>query len=175
MHSSTTSAATSSFQHHSESRKRPALKSDNSVATKKKKTCITICNETACNEENDKKVDDSQKCCICLEIPTSDTLAKLDSCDHLYCFKCIEQWSERENSCPQCKARFTQIELVNKVLPKKGEPEEENVTVKKVKERDQSSDFMQPFHQIFGKCNSNVSLSVCRHDILFLLNFIIIS
>jgi hypothetical protein len=39
---------------------------------------------------------------------------KLDSCQHIFCFKCIHTWSEvktiqTENTCPICKARFQTI------------------------------------------------------------------
>ena len=36
-------------------------------------------------------------------------LASIDGCDHKYCFECIEAWSKRENSCPQCRKRFSYI------------------------------------------------------------------
>lgn len=61
-------------------------------------------------------------------------LAKINSCDHRFCFSCIEKWAERENSCPLCKVRFTKIERLNKSR-RKGQ-----TNTKKVKKRDQRSD-----------------------------------
>ena len=107
-------------------------------------------------EEEDKTtVDESKKCCICLDQPTEKELSKLDGCDHPYCFTCIEKWGERENTCPQCKARFTKIERVHKVKRRRGNgtsPAKENVNVKKVKNRDQRADYRQqnPFHGFFA-------------------------
>lgn len=80
-----------------------------------------------------------ENCCICLETTTAYDLAKIDGCEHRYCFTCIEKWAERENTCPQCKARFLKIERVHKVKKQKNEPNEvENV--KEVNNRDQRSD-----------------------------------
>ena len=80
-----------------------------------------------------------KNCCICLETTAKCDLAKIDGCDHRYCFTCIEKWAERENTCPQCKARFLKIERVHKVKRQKNEPNEvENV--KEVDNRDQRSD-----------------------------------
>jgi len=61
----------------------------------------------------------AQDCCICLEQPLKEELSKLDGCGHLYCFSCIDEWSQRENTCPQCKSRFTKIERVHKAVSRK--------------------------------------------------------
>jgi len=63
-------------------------------------------------------------------------LALVNSCDHRFCFGCIEKWAERENKCPLCKIRFTKIDRVNKKR-KKG-----TKNSKKVKQRDQRSDIV---------------------------------
>lgn len=136
----------------SEPKKRAALKSEKpaSSSTKKRKKddCIGIG-----SDEEKAEPEEHQKCCICLEVPTPEDRAKLDSCSHTYCFSCIETWSERENSCPQCKARFTKIERMNPIpssKKRKGGKSERPQNVKRVKRRDQSSDFMQPFHHLFA-------------------------
>lgn len=61
-------------------------------------------------------------------------LAMINGCDHQFCFSCIEKWSERENKCPLCKARFTKIDRIHKKR-KKG-----TKNTKKVKQKDQRSD-----------------------------------
>ena len=38
-----------------------------------------------------------------------DTRGKIDSCQHLFCFACIETWSKQSNTCPLCKRRFKEI------------------------------------------------------------------
>lgn len=57
-------------------------------------------------------------CCICLEdIPPID-LARINGCDHNFCFECIKKWgTEHENKCPLCKARFTQIDRCVALVP----------------------------------------------------------
>jgi hypothetical protein len=76
----------------------------------------------------------TENCCICMDDVEPNDLAKLNSCDHRFCFGCIEKWSERENTCPLCKTRFNKIDRVNKKR-KKGMK-----NTKKVKQRDQRSD-----------------------------------
>jgi hypothetical protein len=36
-------------------------------------------------------------------------LASIDGCTHVFCTDCITEWSDQENSCPNCKKRFTTI------------------------------------------------------------------
>ncbi len=76
----------------------------------------------------------TDQCCICLENPSPKDKATINGCDHNFCFACIETWSERENTCPLCKARFTQIKRNS---DKKKPPKS---SIKKVKHRDQRSD-----------------------------------
>ena len=38
---------------------------------------------------------------------------KCGPCDHLFCFKCIQEWSEKNNTCPICRQTFTRIEIFN--------------------------------------------------------------
>jgi hypothetical protein len=53
-------------------------------------------------------------CAICLDEPTSDKLAKLDCCSHVYCFSCIKHWvEESESNCPQCKLGVQRITYKN--------------------------------------------------------------
>lgn len=84
----------------------------------------------------DKKPAAVDNCCICMcDVEPSD-LALINSCDHRFCFGCIEKWAERENKCPLCKNRFNKIDRVNKTR-KKG-----SKNSKKVKTRDQRSDIV---------------------------------
>jgi len=75
-------------------------------------------------------------CCICMCDVEPYDLSSINGCDHRFCFGCIEKWSERENKCPLCKARFTKIDRVNKKR-KKG-----TKNTKKVKQRDQRTDLV---------------------------------
>ena len=89
-------------------------------------------------------------CCICLDKPSDHELSQIDGCIHPYCFSCIEKWSERENSCPQCKSRFSKIERVHKLKKRRANgntPIKENV--KKVKTRDQRADY-RPNNSLHG-------------------------
>ena len=87
---------------------------------------------------------DAGSCCICMGDPEEGENASIDSCDHALCFECIEKWSERENTCPLCKVRFSRITRVDKTKRKKGQK-----GTKKVKQRDQRAD-MNPGHALQG-------------------------
>jgi len=89
------------------------------------------------DDVTDKKPDATvDNCCICMCYVEPNDLALINSCDHRFCFGCIEKWSERENKCPLCKVRFTKIDRVNKKR-KKG-----TKNTKKVNDRDQRSDLV---------------------------------
>lgn len=114
-----------------------------------------------CADDNAEKKPEASldTCCICMcEVERND-IAQINSCDHRFCFECIEKWAERENTCPLCKVRFTKIERVNKKRGKKGERAK---NVKKVKQRDQRSD-IQPGAALEGLiANLNRGTSLAR-------------
>mmetsp|Transcript_17683 Transcript_17683/g.50914 ORF Transcript_17683/g.50914 Transcript_17683/m.50914 type:complete len:328 (+) Transcript_17683:167-1150(+) len=88
------------------------------------------------SEEEDTKPAAAQSCCICMCDVKLDDLSCINGCDHRFCFECIEKWSERENSCPLCKNRFTKIDRVNK---KKKHGKKNS---KKVRARSQRTDLL---------------------------------
>lgn len=93
---------------------------------------------------------DDGNCIICLCEPDDDDLAKINGCDHQFCFECIEKWSERENTCPLCKERFTEIDRVNERKRQRADDsDEEKKSSKKVKNRDQRAD-LHPSHALEG-------------------------
>ena len=54
---------------------------------------------------------EKEECVICLDVPT--VRGKLNSCNHMFCFDCIEKWGkDYENTCPLCKKRFQHIKKV---------------------------------------------------------------
>eukprot|EP00592_Proboscia_alata_P005464 CAMPEP_0194382142 /NCGR_PEP_ID=MMETSP0174-20130528/58355_1 /TAXON_ID=216777 /ORGANISM="Proboscia alata, Strain PI-D3" /LENGTH=704 /DNA_ID=CAMNT_0039167197 /DNA_START=94 /DNA_END=2208 /DNA_ORIENTATION=+ len=111
-------------------------------------------------------------CCICQDEPSKHELAKINCCQHKFCFNCIEKWSERENTCPLCKARFAKIERVNRPPTKKRKKGDESVgngvrtkNSKKVKNRDQRSDVTGTINHLEGlfaglEHNHNVPLGL---------------
>jgi len=96
----------------------------------------TQCKSDENDDDGDKKpAAVVENCCICMCDVEPNDLAMINSCNHRFCFSCIEKWSERENKCPLCKIRFTKIDRVHKKR-KKGMK-----NTKRVKQRDQRSDF----------------------------------
>jgi hypothetical protein len=53
-----------------------------------------------------------EKCAICINTLQTRTVANI-ACVHQYCFKCIKQWSETRNTCPQCMVQFHEISKVH--------------------------------------------------------------
>lgn len=51
-----------------------------------------------------------EKCTICLGDLGEDV--GLLVCKHSFCFTCIQKWSKQENSCPNCKKRFSSIDRI---------------------------------------------------------------
>lgn len=101
----------------------------------------------------------NEQCPICLDVPQKNEVACVNGCSHTFCFHCIEKWSDRENTCPLCKARFTKIDRVNKPPPKKRKkgdtPRAKNT--KKVKNRDQRADIgiANPLQGLLATMNMN--------------------
>mmetsp|Transcript_7235 Transcript_7235/g.14952 ORF Transcript_7235/g.14952 Transcript_7235/m.14952 type:complete len:387 (+) Transcript_7235:113-1273(+) len=85
-------------------------------------------------KDDDKKPAAVVNCCICMSDVEPNDVAKIDGCDHRFCFCCIEKWSERENKCPLCKIRFHKIERIHRKYTKGSK------NTKKVKQKDQRSD-----------------------------------
>ena len=54
-----------------------------------------------------KKSKPAVTCAICLDDVTER--GTIDSCDHQFCYKCIQEWSKRKNTCPNCRLSFNTI------------------------------------------------------------------
>lgn len=80
-----------------------------------KRTRQTVVKTTERKPKTSKKMDEN--CAICQD--TIKNVATLDSCCHKYCKECIQTWAKTENSCPQCKAKFTTITALKKGCKKK--------------------------------------------------------
>ncbi len=57
--------------------------------------------------KSDVIVIDVDSCRICLD--DIEQRGTIDSCDHAYCFECIDAWSRTQNTCPTCRVRFRRI------------------------------------------------------------------
>lgn len=53
----------------------------------------------------------STLCGICFTdiSPKENPRGVINSCDHLFCSYCINEWAKHTNLCPMCKARFTRV------------------------------------------------------------------
>ena len=57
-----------------------------------------------------KRVKGSAKttCSICMEDRYKRRMTKLE-CGHYFCKSCIKKWAKQQNTCPQCRKRFTRL------------------------------------------------------------------
>lgn len=47
------------------------------------------------------------ECAICMEV-CHDYIGRIQ-CSHVYCFKCIREWTDVKNKCPTCKRKISKI------------------------------------------------------------------
>jgi len=57
-------------------------------------------------------INDNLKCSICND-PFEEPVTT--RCDHTFCYKCIEQWINTNNSCPTCRSRISNIKALTPV------------------------------------------------------------
>eukprot|EP00522_Entomoneis_paludosa_P001966 CAMPEP_0172472986 /NCGR_PEP_ID=MMETSP1065-20121228/68628_1 /TAXON_ID=265537 /ORGANISM="Amphiprora paludosa, Strain CCMP125" /LENGTH=411 /DNA_ID=CAMNT_0013231155 /DNA_START=606 /DNA_END=1841 /DNA_ORIENTATION=- len=95
------------------------------------------------NYETDEKAETNEEnysCCICMSEPNRQDLSVIDGCDHRFCFDCIAKWADRENTCPLCKVRFSNISRVHKSKTRRGD--KGSLNTKHVRSKDQRSDLV---------------------------------
>jgi len=139
--------------------------SKNKSPTKKRRTASSSLH----TEESTGAPEEIKTCTICLDVPSHDSLSTINKCEHVFCFECIEKWSEHENTCPLCKVRFTKIDRVNKPPPvvkkrkAKGSNDCATKQSKRVRRKDQRSDMggMNSLHGLFG----NIEAPISAHNI----------
>ncbi|GBG89871.1 hypothetical protein CBR_g49719 [Chara braunii] len=52
-----------------------------------------------------------QRCAICQgALKNAKTIAKLEECGHQYHRKCLMQWVEKQNTCPNCRVRIQKLD-----------------------------------------------------------------
>lgn len=59
-----------------------------------------------------------------LQCTLSDIQCSINSCSHLFCFRCIQKWSkvfnilaQKNNTCPNCRSSFTSLHNRGKNYP----------------------------------------------------------
>ncbi len=55
-------------------------------------------------------INDHLKCSICND-PFEEPVTT--HCDHKFCYKCIEQWINTDNSCPTCRSHISNVKVLN--------------------------------------------------------------
>ena len=69
------------------------------------------------DKANEKEETSSSKlisCTICLEEIEKTKIARIENCEHQFCYDCIKAWATQScNSCPNCKLKFNKIIIKN--------------------------------------------------------------
>ena len=82
---------------------------------KKEKSRKRVCYELSSDEDDESQQQNKENvpsisnepCAICYEMITFR--GKIDSCDHMFCFGCVQKWAKDSTLCPICRARFFAI------------------------------------------------------------------
>ena len=77
---------------------------------------------TILTQMKNKKIDENEKCAICLDELDNPTLT---ACGHLFCYDCLKMCLGDKKMCPMCKANLAGKELL--VTNKKVDPNDDNV------------------------------------------------
>jgi hypothetical protein len=80
-------------------------------------------------------------CVICREVP--ETIGKINTCNHLFCFDCIKKWSNETNLCPLCKSRFNVIKKIKINNNKNAQEESIKIINKDIKQKNNSNNFIR--------------------------------
>jgi hypothetical protein len=57
----------------------------------------------------EEEIKDEPECPICLNKIEKDS-ARINCCNHIFCFDCIREWTDVANQCPLCKKRISRIQ-----------------------------------------------------------------
>ena len=99
------------------------------------------------NPSNDDN-DTDMACCICYEDVRQCNRGTLESCAHIFCFDCIEQWSKKgRNCCPMCNRQFflitasvTPVKTLKNGKKRKGQ---KVIVIKKKRTREERNDVQE--------------------------------
>ena len=74
--------------------------------------------ETVNNNQLQTRGQTSISCSICLEaITDKDKLSRTISCGHHFCLDCIQDWTNKVTTCPNCRCNITAIMVNKKLIP----------------------------------------------------------
>jgi len=68
-----------------------------------------ILNPSETKESFEEEIKDEPECPICLSKIEKDS-ARINCCNHIFCFDCIKEWTDVANQCPLCKKRISRIQ-----------------------------------------------------------------
>lgn len=81
----------------------------NSPARSRLKRLKKILDPSDAIEEEEEEIKDEPECPICLSKIEKDS-ARINCCNHIFCFDCIKEWTDVANQCPLCKKRISRIQ-----------------------------------------------------------------
>ena len=97
---------------------------------------IKMCKDL--NVKNDGNINEQPVCCICLAPMKINQDVTLLKCQHLFHYKCLDQWVQNKEACPFCRGKIEFATVIKKVEDKKVEDkkvEDKKVEDKKVEDK----------------------------------------
>ena len=110
----------------SAAKKKTKTNANKATSTKKRvskstSTAAAASSKRRAKERTSKPASAAETCGVCLE--PFKKRGKINSCNHMFCYKCIKKWMSSSNSCPLCKKRVTSLTAVSVATGKAGKKE----------------------------------------------------
>ncbi|KAL4224737.1 PHD and RING finger domain-containing protein 1 [Mactra antiquata] len=103
--------------------------------------------------------DDTERCPICLNRFKDQDIGTPESCDHMFCLECIQEWSKNVNTCPSDRLVFKLILCkhgVDDVIYKKISVEDKNVMAEEEEANEEPT-----YCEVCNECNREDRLLLC--------------
>jgi len=91
----------------------------------------------------------SEKCPICLLRFSNQEVGTPESCDHVFCAECLQQWSQNVNTCPVDRQEFSLI-LVRRRI---GGKVIRQITVERKEAKDSDENNDPTYCEVCGHCD----------------------
>lgn len=76
-------------------------------------SCIHNLNLRKAKKINKVKVEAEDVCPICLDVLADDDICTPNTCKHNFCYKCLIQWANLNDTCPVCRTTMEKIKFKN--------------------------------------------------------------
>ncbi|EDV28729.1 uncharacterized protein TRIADDRAFT_51933 [Trichoplax adhaerens] len=107
------------------------------------------------DDDNGETVEES--CAICLSHFTDQIIAIPNSCQHIFCLPCINEWSKLANTCPIDRVTFQTLRVFRFIHGDKVD----EIVIEKMNEDTDESDLDLTYCEVCNECNREDRLLLC--------------